>query len=276
MEILVSNNSFGSGTSRNSPADSRGTQDGSGGYYLDRGGVENEISPCVSRPETATSLLVPSPLNPCMYFKPKDLSDDTFCRLSCLLFPVFSALALWPASNFLRSWPQFLFIVIAPPWLLINILPPAQPSKLILTSDCSFCLTYCIKFYLLKRKNFSAIFNPGLHSCSGWACHTWLSLPHWLERKAPSLVLLEDDDVGFWHIKCQFQGGYSVDNWRFEIRTTMKNRDKDIDLVPTISIKNRSEPKHRPCEMLQGKGLENDWEPGRSLFPPEVIDYKFI
>ena len=94
MEILVSNNSFGSGTSRNSPADSRGTQDGSGGYYLDRGGVENEISPCVSRPETATSLLVPSPLNPCMYFKPKDLSDNTFCRLSCLLFPVFSALAL--------------------------------------------------------------------------------------------------------------------------------------------------------------------------------------
>lgn len=83
--------------------------------YFDRARAENQASPCISRPKNCTSLLVLSPLHPCMDLKPEDLSYDTFSNLGCLLFPIFLASALWPASNFLCSWPQFLFIIIAPP-----------------------------------------------------------------------------------------------------------------------------------------------------------------
>lgn len=80
-------------------------------------------------------------------------------------------------------------VLTAPPSLLIIEFPPAQPSALILTSDCSFCLTCFVNFYILGgKKSLLPFFSPRLHPGSA-------KQPHWLRSKVHPLILLEKDEL---------------------------------------------------------------------------------
>lgn len=146
MEILVSSHLFGSRTSRNSPANS----------------VRTALILPASCPRQLFGQKSSRKSDIAMHFPAQELPSSAlhvpqawglelwyFLQHFFPLFPIFLASALWPASSFLCSWPQFLLIIIAPPSLLIIMFPPAQPSKLILTSDCFLYLSCFINFYIL-------------------------------------------------------------------------------------------------------------------------------
>lgn len=145
-----------------------------------------------------------------MRLKPKNFLQ------TLLPLPISLALALWPASNFLCSWPQPLFIITAPPQPLAVMFPPVQPRKLTLTSDCSLGLTCFITFCIFLKISLPLL----TLKCTPVQPTTLACL---LKGRRPRSVTLG----GWWlrcqHSNCQPCGWDSVNNWRFESRSPLRN-----------------------------------------------------